>query len=254
MPQDASASRSRVQPHRAVRGEHELVPPGPPGWRARRGSGVRECRARTARSRAASCPAGTPGRRRGWAPRPDASVCRCRCSAIRVIVLPRPMSSARQPPRPSEVIRPATAGRAAGSRAGRGAARRAARCPAPCPRGPRAVPQRRQPPTWAVRRPGGRRPPWSPSARRRARRSGVTLRSCFSRARRTSWGSTSTHWSRSRTTGRFASASRSSSGGELLVAQCEPPVEGEQRVGGEERRGVRAGRPVRARRGRPAGR
>ncbi len=30
---------------------------------------------------------------------------RCRCSAIRVTVLPRPMSSARQPPRPSEVIR-----------------------------------------------------------------------------------------------------------------------------------------------------
>ena len=30
---------------------------------------------------------------------------RCRCRAIRVIVLPSPMSSARQPPRPSEVIR-----------------------------------------------------------------------------------------------------------------------------------------------------
>ncbi len=30
---------------------------------------------------------------------------RCRCSAISVTVLPRPMSSARQPPRPREVIR-----------------------------------------------------------------------------------------------------------------------------------------------------
>ena len=106
MPQATLGEPCRVEPHRAVRGEHELaVRRGRPGcapapWKRRTG-------VPGANRLDLPLPVAQQGRRADdeGGPGGGASVCRCRCRAMSVMVLPRPMSSARQPPRPSEVIR-----------------------------------------------------------------------------------------------------------------------------------------------------
>ncbi len=104
MPQAAPASRgasSRIVPY-VVRTNSPSARPSSerdPPWKRR--TGVPGANFSISRCQ---LPIRDVGHTTSVGPAASRSVCRCRCSAMRVIVLPSPMSSARQPPSPSDVI------------------------------------------------------------------------------------------------------------------------------------------------------